>query len=305
MAQPQKAHPEHNQNEFIVAAITGFGLLLAATAAMFDAFGSRDDMLGLTLTAVFEIGMVFVVTGILVWLALLRPWEKFDDLKTPYYTGHHDHDEHEDEHAAPHISDAEAAVREVIAEVEQSPAEPAVATPPAVKKAAAEKIDDLELIEGIGRQAKAALVAAGMTTFQQIADSSASDLDAILDRAKLGSISADTWAKQAQFILGDDVQAFEEYQEKLRAGRKVDDLKRIEGIGPKVEAALVAAGMTTFAQLAGASSDDLYRIVKTEAGVRIVGDAGTWAKQAQYIVDGDIEGFEAYKGKLKGGREVG
>lgn len=82
-----------------------------------------------------------------------------------------------------------------------------------------------------------------------------------------------------------------------------DDLTRIEGIGPKVAGALINAGIATFAQLAAMNPDDLVRIVKVEAGVRIVGDAKTWPKQAQYIVDGDMEGFEAYKNRLVGGRE--
>jgi predicted flap endonuclease-1-like 5' DNA nuclease len=82
-----------------------------------------------------------------------------------------------------------------------------------------------------------------------------------------------------------------------------DDLTQIEGIGPKVAGALTNAGITTFAQLASMSADDLIRIVKVEAGVRIVGDARTWPKQAQFLVDGDMKGFEAYKNRLVGGRE--
>lgn len=82
-----------------------------------------------------------------------------------------------------------------------------------------------------------------------------------------------------------------------------DDLQRIEGIGPKVEGALKESGIKTFAQVAAMSADDLTRIVKEEKGVRIVGDAATWAKQAQFLVDGDEAGFEAYKDRLVGGRE--
>jgi large subunit ribosomal protein L27 len=85
------------------------------------------------------------------------------------------------------------------------------------------------------------------------------------------------------------------------AGR--DKLTTIEGIGPKVQAALYNAGITTFAQLAELSGEDLTRIVKVEGGVRIVGDAGTWPKQAKYIVDGDMDGLSAYQDRLVGGRE--
>ncbi|MCL4248798.1 MAG: 50S ribosomal protein L27 [Anaerolineae bacterium] len=82
-----------------------------------------------------------------------------------------------------------------------------------------------------------------------------------------------------------------------------DDLKRIEGIGPKVEKTLNAAGITTFAQVAEMSADDLYRIVKVEGKVNIVGDAATWPKQAKLLAAGDEDGLKAYQDRLVGGRE--
>jgi large subunit ribosomal protein L27 len=82
-----------------------------------------------------------------------------------------------------------------------------------------------------------------------------------------------------------------------------DDLKLIEGIGPKVEKALNDAGITTFAQLATMNPDDIVRIVKVEAGVRIVGDAATWPRQAQMAAEGDLDGLKTYQDELKGGRE--
>jgi len=82
-----------------------------------------------------------------------------------------------------------------------------------------------------------------------------------------------------------------------------DDLKRIEGVGPKVEKTLNAAGITTFAQVAEMSADDLYRIVKVEGKVNIVGDAATWPKQAKMLAAGDEEALKAYQDRLVGGRE--
>jgi large subunit ribosomal protein L20 len=90
---------------------------------------------------------------------------------------------------------------------------------------------------------------------------------------------------------------------RTKKAKEGDDLTVIEGIGPKAASALINAGITTFAQLAKMSGDDLTRIVKVEGGVRIVGDAKTWPKQAQFLVDGDEEGFKAYKDRLVGGRE--
>lgn len=82
-----------------------------------------------------------------------------------------------------------------------------------------------------------------------------------------------------------------------------DDLTVIEGIGGKVQAALNQAGIFTFKQVADLSAQELYQIVKVEQGVRIIGDTATWSKQAQYLVDGDAAGLQAYQTKLVSGRE--
>ena len=57
-----------------------------------------------------------------------------------------------------------------------------------------------------------------------------------------------------------------------------DDLKRIEGIGPKTAAALQGAGVRTFAQLAAMSVEDVQDLLR-QAGVR-VGVSETWMAQA-------------------------
>jgi large subunit ribosomal protein L20 len=83
-----------------------------------------------------------------------------------------------------------------------------------------------------------------------------------------------------------------------------DDLTLIEGLGPKSAQALQAEGVTTFAQIASSTPEELEEIVKVKGGVRIVeGQSKTWPKQAQYLVDGDEEGFKKYTDHLVGGRE--
>ncbi|MFI8522864.1 helix-hairpin-helix domain-containing protein [Promicromonospora sukumoe] len=80
------------------------------------------------------------------------------------------------------------------------------------------------------------------------------------------------------------------------------DLQRIEGIGPKIEAALQAAGYTTYAKVAAASEDDL-RAALTAGGITFAPAATTWADQAQYLVDGDEDGLKEYQDYLIGGQE--
>lgn len=84
----------------------------------------------------------------------------------------------------------------------------------------------------------------------------------------------------------------------------IDNLEMIEGIGEKVRKVLNDAGITSFAQLAKLSADELTRIVKTEGKVRIVGDPGSWSKQARFLVEGDLQGFQNYIKQLNSGRET-
>lgn len=83
-----------------------------------------------------------------------------------------------------------------------------------------------------------------------------------------------------------------------------DDLTTIEGLGPKSAQALIAAGVTTFAQIAALSAEELEDMVKVKGGVRVLdGQTKTWPKQAQFLVDGDEAGFKTYTEHLVGGRE--
>jgi predicted flap endonuclease-1-like 5' DNA nuclease/glycosidase len=81
-----------------------------------------------------------------------------------------------------------------------------------------------------------------------------------------------------------------------------DDLTRIEGIGPKMAAALQEAGITTFAALSKAKSTAL-RAALEAAGLRFAPSLPTWARQARYLERGDEAGFKAYTTALVAGRE--
>jgi len=93
----------------------------------------------------------------------------------------------------------------------------------------------------------------------------------------------------------------------LPSGKKVkaDDLKLVEGIGPKIEGLLHAAGIKTWADLAGADTDRLKAILDEAGSQYNMHDPSTWAKQAQLAHDGNWEELETYQEHLKGGKEVG
>ena len=86
------------------------------------------------------------------------------------------------------------------------------------------------------------------------------------------------------------------------APSKPDDLKRIEGIGPKIAGLFQTTGITTFAQLAATDVDQLKAILK-EAGIRIA-NPSTWPEQASLAAAGKWDALKALQAELKGGRRA-
>ena len=84
---------------------------------------------------------------------------------------------------------------------------------------------------------------------------------------------------------------------------KQDDLKMVEGIGPKIEGLLHDAGITTWEQLANAPTEQVQAILD-EAGPRYrMHQPTTWAKQGRLAADGNWDELVAYQDHLYGGRE--
>lgn len=82
----------------------------------------------------------------------------------------------------------------------------------------------------------------------------------------------------------------------------VDDLTKIEGIGPKINQLLQDAGISTFAALAGSDTARLSEIV-VQAGLRMA-NVNSWPAQASLAAEGKWDELAAYQDQLKGGREV-
>lgn len=82
-----------------------------------------------------------------------------------------------------------------------------------------------------------------------------------------------------------------------------DDLTKIEGIGKKMQQALYAAGIKTYAQLATKSEDDLRAAIEA-AGMRFSPSLSTWAEQAGFAAKGNWDGLKALQDSLVGGRRV-
>ncbi len=83
---------------------------------------------------------------------------------------------------------------------------------------------------------------------------------------------------------------------------KADDLKKVEGIGPKIAGLLNEAGIITFADLSKAPIKTLKKVL-TDAGNRFkMHDPKTWAAQAKLAAKGEREKLKAWQGELKGGK---
>lgn len=92
---------------------------------------------------------------------------------------------------------------------------------------------------------------------------------------------------------------------KLPNGKSIkqDDLKMVEGIGPKIEGLLHAAGIMTWEDLANAPTEKVQEILD-EAGPRYrMHQPTTWAKQARMAADAQWDELVAYQDRLDGGRE--
>jgi len=80
---------------------------------------------------------------------------------------------------------------------------------------------------------------------------------------------------------------------------KLDDLTKVEGIGPKIAETLTAAGVDTFAKLAKTDSDKIQEMI---ADVRGNHDSGTWPKQAAMAADGKWDELKKWQDEMDGGK---
>ena len=84
-----------------------------------------------------------------------------------------------------------------------------------------------------------------------------------------------------------------------KATGKADDLKKIEGIGPKIASTLVEAGVATFADLAKTKPAAISEII---SGVRGNHVTDTWPAQAQLAADGKWDELKKWQDELDGGK---
>ncbi len=91
---------------------------------------------------------------------------------------------------------------------------------------------------------------------------------------------------------------------KGKKGPKLNDLKIIEGVGPKIEQLLKEGGIDTWEALAAASEERLQEILEAAGPRYQMHNPSTWPAQAKFAAEGKWDELKEYQDMLIGGRDV-
>jgi predicted flap endonuclease-1-like 5' DNA nuclease len=192
----------------------------------------------------------------------------------------------------------ERATADAKARIDQTEARLLALKTPATREAPA-RPDDLTQIEGIGPA-----IARLLASFEALAAAKPSELQRILQQAgeKFRIHDPSTWPEQARLAAAGQWDKLAQLQDELVGGRRIDDLTRIEGIGPQIESLLRDAGIASYAVLAGTTVERLSEILHA-AGERFrIHDPTSWPEQARLAADGEWTILARRQDELRGGR---
>lgn len=196
---------------------------------------------------------------------------------------------------------------------------------PAMGASTEERVDDLTLIDNIGPFLQQKLNEADIYRYEQIASWTTADIATYTGLIGYipGIIERDDWVGQAKGLAMSEAAASPVTAETEVAlpesaappaapsasapaappqKDERDNLKIVEGIGPKIQSILYEAGIETLTQLAETDPEAL-RDILIAASPRMRGhDPKTWPVQAGLAADGKIDELKAWQKELKGGR---
>lgn len=188
---------------------------------------------------------------------------------------------------------------------------------------------NLQIIEGIGPKVNDLLAKSGIVTWADLAAKQPEEIKPILEEAGSAYRMMDptTWPRQAQLAAEGKWAELVEYQKFLDTGREntgdfqnpskaeqmalgilgfsnnPEDLKIVEGIGPKIEELLKAGGINNWTDLSESTVERL-QVILDEAGERFrLANPSTWAKQAQLAAEGKWQELKDYQDFLTAGNE--
>ena len=85
---------------------------------------------------------------------------------------------------------------------------------------------------------------------------------------------------------------------------KPDDLKKIEGVGPKIASLLTDAGISTFALLASADVAKIKEVLLAAGSRYKMHNPTSWPQQAALAADGKWDELKKLQDELDGGRDA-
>lgn len=187
--------------------------------------------------------------------------------------------------------------------------------------------DNLQIIEGIGPKVAELLSSKGINTWADLASATPEEVKAILEEAGSAYKMMDptSWPQQAKLAAEGQWGALIEYQRFLDGGKETagdfdssakaedmalkalgfntnpNDLKIVEGIGPKIEELLNAAGIHTLDELSNTTVARLYEILDAAGDNFRLAKPATWPRQAGLAADGRWDELKAYQDFLDKG----
>lgn len=102
--------------------------------------------------------------------------------------------------------------------------------------------------------------------------------------------------------VGGEISVKKEKVEKTAAVKdaaKPDDLKKIEGVGPKIMEVLVENGISTYAELANTKVEKISELISDVRGNHV---PDTWPAQAKLAAEGKWDELKKWQDELDGGK---
>ncbi|MEM1121941.1 MAG: helix-hairpin-helix domain-containing protein [Bacteroidota bacterium] len=217
-------------------------------------------------------------------------------------------------------------------DVEASKAKIRAAIGDQIARATVEERDDLQQINGVGPFIEEKLNDLGIYTYEQVSQLDEDMVQTLTSAIEFfpGRIDRDDWVGQADrlfYTKGNTPQEMSATSAKILTRRyatatekietsalaavprstasvKPDDLKKIEGIGPKIAGILNESGIYTFANLSQTPVDRLKGILAAAGNRYKMHDPTSWPKQAALAAIGEWDELQQLQDALDGGRDV-
>lgn len=131
-------------------------------------------------------------------------------------------------------------------------------------------------------------------------DSLKSQLNTATTKTKKSNLVSVPTEKSSSTVI-----EFDAVAAKAAFGKKVkqDDLKIVEGIGPKIEELFKTSGILTWKRLSETSVDRCNKILDKAGDRYRIHDPGTWPKQAKLAYQGKWAKLKEWQDKLDKGKE--